>query len=294
MPTLTKAPSPKDFASAWTRGFAAAVRSEAGKDGRLSRKEAERIAEQGGALAQFGDNAVNYLEHTGQKSVSVDKLIGKAHDYAFAVAEKAAGSNQRLSLVEAKNLPEDLRGDFFALRGKEDPGADEPNKLTGARLNSALDQAATTGSGFTIDYISEGDYPVLASNAANPENLPVNGASVMALFEDTLTDGIFEDVDDYSAELTSETWTKAESKQWLKDLGTVDPDDDSYYTEMREGFGRIKGVVDDNLSDVRVVKIGPKDDDGSLAVDSGTYAYFIVGKTDNGEIAGVHFGSAET
>ena len=69
---------------------------------------------------------------------------------------------------------------------------------------------------------------------------------------------------------------------------------DDWYKKESEGFARVKSVVDANLDDVRVVKVGPKDDDGSLQDSGGSYAYFIVGKTDAGEIGGVWFGSAET
>ena len=104
MPTITQAPSPKEFANAWTRGFAAAVRSEAGRDGRLSLREAKRIAEQGGNLATYGDNAVNYLEKTGQKSVSVNKLIGKGHDYAVAVSASSAETQAAGDALVRENL----------------------------------------------------------------------------------------------------------------------------------------------------------------------------------------------
>jgi hypothetical protein len=297
MPTITKAPTPQEFATAWTRGFAAAVRSEAGRDGRLSLREAQRIAEQDGHLAQFGDNAVNYLEKTGQQSVSVNKLIGKGHDYAVAVSAKVAGDNNRISLVEARNLPDDLRADFFALRGKADPGAVDasPARISGNDLVTAFDKAVETDDGYGLTYTSEGDYNVLPVLADNPTNQPVNGETVMVLFEDLLLDGIFADVDDYRAELTSETFSASESKAWLTEQSTYDPSwMDDWYKKESEGFAKVKSVVDANLEDVRVVKVGPKEDDGSLAVDHGTYAYFIVGKTDANEIAGVWFGSAET
>jgi len=84
MPKLAHTPTVGEFASAWTAQFAAAVRGAGGRDGRLSRNEAAKIAQGKGALASWGDNAVNYLERTGQKSVSIDKLIGKGRRYAEA------------------------------------------------------------------------------------------------------------------------------------------------------------------------------------------------------------------
>ena len=112
MPILTSAPSPKTFATAWTRGFAADVRGAAGIDGRLSVNEAKSMSE------AHADNAANYFSRTGKKTVSVEKLIGDGYKYAFATAERVAGKDGRVSLVDARNLPADLQKDFLALRGK--------------------------------------------------------------------------------------------------------------------------------------------------------------------------------
>ncbi len=107
MPSIS---TPRQLATAYTRHFAAAVRDAAGRDGRLSLKEAHKVA------APFRDNAVNYLEKTGQKSVGVDKLIGRAHDYVLANALKAAGKDGRLSALDVRSLPRDLRADVDLLK----------------------------------------------------------------------------------------------------------------------------------------------------------------------------------
>lgn len=112
MPTLTSAPSPKTFATAWTRAFAADVRAAAGRDGRLSVNEATKMSD------THADNAANYFTRTGKKTVSVEKLIGDGYKYAFATAARVAGADGKVSLVDARNLPADLKNDFLALRGK--------------------------------------------------------------------------------------------------------------------------------------------------------------------------------
>lgn len=113
MPTITRAPSPEQFARAFKTEFEKAVKEVAGQDGRLSRAEARRIA------GPYADNALNYLERTGQQSVSVQKLVGAAERYAFVQAQKAAGPDGRVSLADGGKLSGDLRLDFFKLRGKE-------------------------------------------------------------------------------------------------------------------------------------------------------------------------------
>ncbi len=123
MPALTFAPTPERFAKTWTQHFAAAVRACAGKDGRLSRSEAKKIAGLNGSLKLWSDNAVNFLEHTDQKTVSVEKLIGSGYNYAYANAAKVAGRGNTVSLTEARRMALDLRDDFAYLRGKLDVDA---------------------------------------------------------------------------------------------------------------------------------------------------------------------------
>jgi hypothetical protein len=107
---MPKIDTPATFANAFTRSFAAAVRDAAGSDGRLSTNEAQHVAE------PFRDNAVNYLEKVGQKSVAVDKLIGKAHDYAFANAARVAGGpDKKLDEAALRKLPADLLADAAKL-----------------------------------------------------------------------------------------------------------------------------------------------------------------------------------
>lgn len=118
MTKINRAPTPEKFANEWTKGFAAAVRSEANSRDRLTEAGAKRISERDDALAVYGDNAQNFLEKVGQKSVAVDKLIGRGHDYARATAENAAGKDGKLSLLDIRNLPADLQTDALKLRGK--------------------------------------------------------------------------------------------------------------------------------------------------------------------------------
>lgn len=140
MPVLKNAPSPQEFANRWTRGFAKAVRDASGRDGRLSRNEGSQIAERGDALVRYADNVAGWFEATGQQSVSVDKLIAHGHAYAKANGERVAGDNQKMSLLEARSLPADLRPDFFELRGKEDPIAS--HTVVEEDLKRALDSGA--------------------------------------------------------------------------------------------------------------------------------------------------------
>ncbi|MFH1811737.1 MAG: hypothetical protein ABIJ09_23560 [Pseudomonadota bacterium] len=118
MSVLNRAPKVTQFVEAWSQRFERAVKDAAGRDGRLSLNEARSIAERDDGLRLWADNAVNYLESKGQQTVSVRKLLGAAERYAFASATRIAGSNQQISLLEARLLPPDLVDDFFMLRGQ--------------------------------------------------------------------------------------------------------------------------------------------------------------------------------
>ena len=154
MPGLPKTPSVEQFATAWTQHFAAAIRAAAGKDGRLSRNEAKKIAGRDDALRLWGDNAINYLEAKNQKTVGVEKLIRSGYRYAYANAAKQAGSNRKVSFVEARRMAVDLRHDFLWLRAKGVEAAAADVQVTGETLAALLDEMADG-----LLYMSEADYP---------------------------------------------------------------------------------------------------------------------------------------
>ena len=125
-----KTPTPAQFAKAIKDQYADAIRDAAGKDGRISRNEAKKIAERSDPSWTVSDNIQNYLRITGQKSVSAEKMIRELAEYAEQRAAQVAGSNQRLSLIEARSLPQDLQAEFFYLRGKGLPDRVTPQQLS--------------------------------------------------------------------------------------------------------------------------------------------------------------------
>lgn len=84
-----------------------------------------------------------FFSRTGQKTVGVEKLIREIRADAVATANEIAGPNQRLSLLEARLLPDRFREDFFYLRGKGLPKRVEPADIRSwaeAQVKAALDQ----------------------------------------------------------------------------------------------------------------------------------------------------------
>ena len=95
-------PTPAQVADAYKQAFSPAIDQAAGKDGRISRREAERMAGRDDAGKLVADNLANFFEATGQKSVSANKFKGVVAAYAERHAERQAGPNQRLSLLELR------------------------------------------------------------------------------------------------------------------------------------------------------------------------------------------------
>lgn len=140
-------PTPEQFADAHRNRFADVLRDAAGKDGRLSRSEAGRVDDRGDPDWLVANNAADFFERTGQKTVSVEKLIRVIHEDAAGEASAVAGPNQRLSLIEARDLPERFRADFFYLRGKGLPARVDPSDVRAwavQQVEAALDQESAT------------------------------------------------------------------------------------------------------------------------------------------------------
>ncbi len=130
MPLLPTTPKAVTFADAWAKKFEEVLRQGAGKDGRLTVTEARRIAERVDGGRFFSDNAVNWLNAKGQKSVAVGKLVEEGRKYALAQATQAAGKDGWVSFPDAQKMRSDLRDDFLYLRGKiVDPKQPTPEQF---------------------------------------------------------------------------------------------------------------------------------------------------------------------
>jgi hypothetical protein len=169
MPKLRSAPTPEEFAKAWTSGFASALK-DASSGGRVRRTAAEKIAERDDALRVYGDNAVSWFDESGQGSVNVKKLLGAGYEHALEEGKKVVGPSGRISLIAARSLSSDLVDDFFELRGKSALVA--PNwSLTDAERVSIMLESITPGGGAIPS----------RTRAIDPKTLP-------AMLRDSLTD----------------------------------------------------------------------------------------------------------
>jgi hypothetical protein len=145
-------PTPDQLGEAWRDEFRDAILDAGGADGRLSEASARRILQRDDAGRLAADNALAFFDRTGQKTVSAQKLLRVLGLEVTQAAEAIAGSNQRVSLREGRNLPEHIRPDFFHLRGKGLPDSRTyadfvADAVSAVRASIADDWSATRLSG---------------------------------------------------------------------------------------------------------------------------------------------------
>ena len=133
-PVLSGTPTIDQATKAWTKGFAAAVRSAAGPSKRLTPNKAN------GMTGMYADNAQNYFEKTGRSWATVDTVIESGSRYVRAQVTDKAGPNGKLSLTETRALNADLSGDILTLRGKA-PAALAADAPSAAQLLPLFDAA---------------------------------------------------------------------------------------------------------------------------------------------------------
>lgn len=271
MALISRSPSSRTFANAWSSEFSKAVKNAAGRDGRLSRSEARRIAE------PFRDNALNYFDSTGKQSVSVGVLESSGRAYAEATARRAAGSDGRLSKADAAKLPADLRADFAWLQGV----TESPNTIAALRakltpmLNGMIMPSETDAK---LVFISGGKLPAG----------PISEATVRAqlaaqhdvLFPQAMS--VVNAPEDYAL-ATRQPVEKRDALQFLNRYSTVDDPNDPVFAENAKRFGALRDVLTSELTDLEVFRFGEIE-----------ISTLIVGRTKTGELAGILTGQVET
>lgn len=282
---LTSAPSPARFATAWTSEFAAAVRGAAGTDGRLSLKEAERLAQS----SMFGDNAVNWLIAKDQKSVDVEKLLKGGWAYAFATGKKAAGDDGRISLADAAaKLPADLRADYLYLRGKE--GVPPANGLSAEAVLASL---ANTTEGLYL--MSESDAWAVPVSAASNATGSITADEVKAVFgaqHDAMTigtTGVWRFPDAEYKPIAERYPEVRDAKEWLDRRATTFDPADPASVELAQKWAATGDVLE-GLSDLTVVRFN-ESPDPDVAITSSIY---VVGRSADGKLVGLLTAAVET
>jgi hypothetical protein len=84
------------------------------------------------------------------------------------------------------------------------------------------------------------------------------------------------------------------ARSFLSSLAEYDPEDEDFIIESSQAFGRIKTLLEANLSDLTYARIGPADEDGTMAIDAGAYPLVVLGRTVDGKVVGFFIVSVET
>lgn len=281
MPRIPNAPSVKKFVETWSADFKEAVKTAAGKDGRLTLNEAQKLAKATGPASVFADNAVNYLKGKGQQSVSVDVLTREMQAYAQRAAQAAAGADGKLSLADGAKLPADLVEDFFMLRGKAVPPVAPPPASTLAEVKAAL-EAATAD--LLMPSETDATFVFLAGKALNgaPITEAVVRAQLTAQHDAQIANVMYTDPSERS--LAAKTHVEErDAAAFLTDLATnVDPADPVSIANGQK-FAALKAALDGQLTDLKVYRFG------TISIST-----MIVGRTRSGELAGLLTGQVET
>jgi hypothetical protein len=147
--------------------------------------------------------------------------------------------------------------------------------------------------GKDVWYMSESDYRPEPISGKPANGTGITEANVKAAFGTGLLKFFERDMTSMS-DMAFEIRTPAETKAFLDDLQAPSVDDDEIVNKSAAGFKVLRGLLEKNLTNVTVVKVGPKETDGTLASDQGLYSYLVIGKAADGQLAGMSFGAVET
>jgi hypothetical protein len=142
-------------------------------------------------------------------------------------------------------------------------------------------------------YMSESDYNPAFFAKDFPAGHDLNANNVMMALRPELAKH-FEDTTGVLGDFTAEVYKPRDAKAFIDGLSEVSDPNDPGLEPSAKAFAEITKLLNGNLKDLQVVKVGPKDTDGTLASDHGLYAYVVIGRASDGKVAGVMIGSVET
>jgi hypothetical protein len=274
---------------------ASSIIKAAGGDGRVSRADVQAaLKTMPKAQRPLADIFFKFVDHrdfkTGAQVTAKD--VNRAVAYARThMVEKYDLNNNGLSKDEVAKMS--LTGKRAvdlarALKGAAAP--DDGGRLTTSQLGAAIGKLAPKA-----NYVSESDHSPEWFSASFPAGHDLTGHNVMTALTPRLEKFFETGAGRLFDEHTAEVYSARDARAFIKGLGEVAADDDVSTKESARAFAEITRLINANLTDVHVVKVGPKDDrTGELATDQGLYAKMIVGRTADGKLAGVVIGAVET
>jgi hypothetical protein len=271
--------SPKTFAQAWSTQFAQVVTAAAGRDGRLSRAEAARLAAEPDT-AVFADNAWEPFAASGQQSVSARKLVAQGQAAALAAATRAAGADGRLSAADYRRLPALFGADALELKALNATGPTPGGSLS--ELKRQVD-AATDGMWLT----SESDAHVAFLQGGNIGDQPITEALIrerLSAAHDELRPDIYGFHDDDFIPLADRTAEPVrDAHAFLAHRSQPGDPNDPFSVAQAQKWAQLAQVLESNLTDLQLYRFGTVD-----------ISVMLVGRTADGELTGVMSAVVET
>ncbi|MEW5739154.1 MAG: hypothetical protein AB1938_09525 [Myxococcota bacterium] len=260
-----------------------------GPDGRTSRAEMKaaltRLPKEQKALADIFFKFIDNRDFRAGAQVTA-RDVKRAVEYAktHMIAKYDLNSNG-LSKSEISKMSLTGRRAVDLARALKAAGADGATTLDSSKLGAEVKK-------FSNDawFISESDYHPQYFAKAFPAGHDLNAHNVMMALRPELSRH-FEDSTGLLGDFTAEVYSAREAKSFINRL-SENPDDPS--DPSAKAFGEITRLLNANLKDLHVVKVGPKDTDGSLATDNGLYSYVVIGRAADGKVAGIMMGAVET
>ena len=273
---------------------AKAIIEAGGSDGRTSRADAKaafgKLPAKERALADIFFKFIDNRDFRSGAQVTpkdVNRAVGYAKTHMVAKYDLNANGLSK-SEISKMSLTGKRAVDLArALKGAGDSGGRLDTKQLGTEIAKHADKAV---------YMSEGDYTPEYFAVAFPAGHDLTGHNVMTALQapfSKLWDGY--DPAFSPGAYAAEPYTAKEPKAFIDGLGEFSADDEDYVQESAKAFSAITSALKANLTDLKVLKIGPKDaETGKLAVDQGLYAQVIIGRSADGKVAGVFMGDVET
>lgn len=196
------------------------------------------------------------------------------------------GNDDHCEAYASQELHIDLREIAEAYRASYEPSGNVLVFIDQLWASYAVEERAGLAARFAeaaegATYASETDSePTFISAPKNGRN--INKTTIAEIFAEQLAnpDNFYGETG-YAMEIKGRTAARA----WLADEADATENED----ETAEAWGRIAALFDEELTGMKLILIGPKDEEtGGMAEDAGTYYYLILGNTADGQIAGFY------
>ncbi len=270
------------------------IRDAAGKDGITSRKDIKaKLQTMSGTEKRLTDMFYRFVDHRDAKPGAriTGSDIARGSDYAKEhLVAKYDVNHNGLSHEEIERMS--VTGQLAVKLAAELKGVELPKPTPTSALGKLINEAAKGA-----DYISESDSTPAYVETPLPAGQAITGDLVMQRFATQLEkafswDGSPVDLADFTTEVAS----PAESARFFDDMVVPYDPGDPFIVDNSKAWAKLKKVFDDNITDLTVVRVGPRDemDRTKMAQSQGAYEYYLVGRSADGKLAGVTFESVET